>query len=384
MKDKDKNKDSLVTVAIHTYQKAQILKSILESEGIEAYIHNVNMLQPMVSAGVRVRINEVDLPRALDIIENISFEELNEEKVTKNKGKRERKKEILVPVDFSEYTLKTCKFAFGLAKQINCSVKLIHVYFSSYYPTSLPFGDTFTVQPKVEGMYKDVYENVELKMRDLVNQLKVEIAEGEIPDIHYSYTLREGLPEEEIVDYSKKICPYAIVMGTRGSNKKEQDLIGSVTAEVIEGCRTPIFAIPEDSQLSSISSMKNIVFLTNFQEREFLALAMLMEFIKNYPIKVSFVHVAKKEDRWNEIKLTGLENYFSEHYPNTETDYTVVDGNEGILEALEKFVTENTIEMISLSSSPRSIFARMFNPGIARRMLFHTNTPVLVLKSSSR
>ena len=378
MKDKEKNKDKLVTVAIHTYQKAQILKSILESEGIETYIHNVNLLQPMVSAGVRVRINEVDLPRALDIIENVKFDTTEEEKAKKHK----RKSEILVPVDFSEFTLKTCEFAFWLANEINCDLKLMHVYFSSFYPTSIPFGDTFAAQPAVEGMYKDIHENVERDMKKLVSQLNEKIAQDLLPNINYSYTLREGLPEEEIVSYSKKIRPYAIVMGTRGSNKKEQDLIGSVTAEVIEGCKTPIFAIPENSALRDISSMKNIVFLTNFQEREFVAIATLMEFIKNYPIKVSFVHVAKKEDRWNEIKLTGLNNYFKEHYPNILTDYTVIDGNEGIPEALEKFVNKNTIDMISLSSSPRNIFARMFNPGIARRMLFHTNTPMLVIKSS--
>lgn len=378
MKDKDKHK--LVTVAIHTYQKAQILKTILESEGVEAYIHNVNLLQPMVSAGVRVRINEIDLPRALDIIENVRFDELD----IKEESIKEKKREILVPVDFSEFTLKTCEFAFGLAKEVDCDIKLMHVYFSSFYPTSIPFGDTFTAQPTVEGMYKDIHENVEKQMKELVSKLNGKIAEGSIPDIHYSYTLREGLPEEEIVSYSKKNRPYAIVMGTRGSNKKEQDLIGSVTAEVIEGCKTPIFAIPENSHLLSMATMKNIVFLTNFQEREFLALATLMEFIKNYPIRVSFVHVAKKEDRWNEIKLTGLNNYFKEHYPNITTDYTVVDGNEGIPEALEKFVNDNTIDMISMSSSPRSIFARMFNPGIARRMLFHTNTPMLVIKSASK
>lgn len=380
MKDKeqDKNQDKLVTVAIHTYQKAQILKSILESEGIEAYIHNVNLLQPMVSAGVRVRINEVDLPRALDIIENIKFEEEDTEKLDKGT----RKNEILVPVDFSEFTLKTCEFAFWLAKEVNCEIKLMHIYFSSFYPASIPFGDTFTVQPTVEGIYQDVHEEVEQKMKDLVSQLNSKIAEGTLPSIDYTYALREGLPEEEIVSYSKKVKPYAIVMGTRGSNKKEQDLIGSVTAEVIEGCRTPIFAIPENSTLRDISSMKNIVFLTNFQEREFIAIATLMEFLKEHPIRVSFVHVAKKEDRWNEMKLTGLNNYFREHYPNVQTDYTIIDGNDGIPESLEKFVNENTIDMISLSSSPRNIFARMFNPGIARRMLFHTNTPMLVIKST--
>ena len=332
MTDKEKKNDKLVTVAIHTYQKAQIVKGILESEGIEAYIHNVNQLQPMVSAGVRVRINEVDLPRALDIIENITFEQVEEE----GKPVKEKKREILVPVDFSEYTLKTCEFAFELANEINCSVKLMHVYFSSFYPASIPFGDTFAVQPKAEGMYKDIYEDVERQMKELIGKLKVKIADGSIPNIHYSYILREGLPEEEVVDYSKRINPYAIVMGTQGSHKKDQDLIGSVTAEVIEACRTPIFAIPEKSPIHSIS------------------------------------------------KLTGLKNYFEEHYPKTETDYIVVDGNEGILEALEKFVNENTIDMISLSSSPRNIFARMFNPGIAKRMLFHTNTPMLVLKSSTR
>ena len=57
--------DKLVTLAILTYAKAQILKNVLENEGIETYIHNVNQKQPVVSSGVRVRIKESDLPHAL-------------------------------------------------------------------------------------------------------------------------------------------------------------------------------------------------------------------------------------------------------------------------------------------------------------------------------
>ena len=54
--------DKLVTLAILTYAKAQILKNVLENEGIETYIHNVNQIQPVVSSGVRVRIKESDFP----------------------------------------------------------------------------------------------------------------------------------------------------------------------------------------------------------------------------------------------------------------------------------------------------------------------------------
>ena len=59
--------EKLVTLAILTYTKAQILKNVLENEGIETYIHNVNQIQPVVSSGVRLRIKESDLPRALKI-----------------------------------------------------------------------------------------------------------------------------------------------------------------------------------------------------------------------------------------------------------------------------------------------------------------------------
>ena len=57
--------EKLVTLAILTYSKAQILKNVLENEGIEACIHNVNLIQPVISSGVRIRIRESDLPRAL-------------------------------------------------------------------------------------------------------------------------------------------------------------------------------------------------------------------------------------------------------------------------------------------------------------------------------
>ena len=40
-----------------------------------------------------------------------------------------------------------------------------------------------------------------------------------------------------IVEYAKENKPEMIVMGTRGAGKKEKELIGSVTAEVLDSCR---------------------------------------------------------------------------------------------------------------------------------------------------
>mgnify|MGYP000408817485 FL=1 len=76
--------------------------------------------------------------------------------------------------------------------------------------------------------------------------------------------LREGIPEEEILRYAKEYRPVIIIMGTRGKNQKDIDLIGSVTAEVIERSRVPVLAIPENTPFKQFSEVKRVAFITKF------------------------------------------------------------------------------------------------------------------------
>ncbi len=377
-KEGDLNDNKLVTVAIHTYEKAQILKTILEYEGIESVIHGINIIEPSVPGSVRVRIREKDLQNALRIIEQVDFtskldEDLEELEISNN--------EILIPVDFSDYTMSTCEFGFKLANDLNCKVKLIHAFFTPFYPAAIPFSDAFTLPAATDkDLYKDVKKKTENEMKALQTKIEEAISKGFIPKVSYSTVLTEGLPEEEIITYSKKMKPVAIVMGTKGKNAKELDLIGSVTAEVMDGCKTPIFAVPEEAKVRNISDIRKIVFLTNFQEREFKALDIMIKFFNKYPIKLYLAHIAKKDDVWNQIKLSGFQKFLSEKYPHIDTEYSLIDQASNLEVSIEQFVEEKKIDMISLSSSRRNIFARMFNPGIARRMLFHSDTTILVIK----
>lgn len=47
-KDHKHHEEKMVTVAIHTYERAHILKSFLESEGIPAVIHGIRMIEPVI------------------------------------------------------------------------------------------------------------------------------------------------------------------------------------------------------------------------------------------------------------------------------------------------------------------------------------------------
>ena len=106
--------DRLITVAIHTYDRAHQLKTLLESEGIAVTLQNVNLTNPSISAGIRVRIKECDLPQALRIIENIEI--LAPEAVRTLHD--ETHPSILVPIDFSDSSLKAALVAFRIAASL--------------------------------------------------------------------------------------------------------------------------------------------------------------------------------------------------------------------------------------------------------------------------
>ena len=369
--------DKLVTLAILTYAKVQILKNVLENEGIETYIHNVNQIQPVVSSGVRLRIKESDLPRALKITESSVW--LSEEVVGGKPAKVEKESnKVLIPVDFSNYSMKACEFGFNFAQNMGAEVVLLHIYFTPIYTTSLPYGDVFNYQIADEENVKNILQKVHADLNTLSNNIKEKVASGEFPNVKYSCVLREGIPEEEILRYSKENRPRIIIMGTRGKNQKDIDLIGSVTAEVIERSRVPVLAIPENTPFKQLSEAKRIAFITNFDQRDLIAFDTLIAALKLFHFSVSLIHLSDVKDTWNEIKLGGIKEYFQKQYPDLEIHYDVVM-NDDFLNSLDDYIKNNHIDIITLTTYKRNIFSRLFNPGIARKMIFHSDTPLLVI-----
>ena len=99
---------------------------------------------------------------------------------------------------------------------------------------------------------------------------------------------------------------------------------------------------------------------------------------KSFHFSVSLIHLAESKDTWNEIKLAGIKDYFQKQYPGLEIHYDVVM-NDNLLKGLDKYIKDNQIDIITLTSYKRNIFARLFNPSIARKMIFHSDTPLLVI-----
>ena len=121
--------DRLVTIAVHNYARAEVLKGRLNAEGIECYLRNVNLIHSAISGGVKVQVNERDMEKALRIVEKVS-EEYRKEKEDREATHPKKVQRILVPVDFSKYSQNACYYAIGLAEKLDAEIKLMHVYYN--------------------------------------------------------------------------------------------------------------------------------------------------------------------------------------------------------------------------------------------------------------
>lgn len=360
--------DKLVTLAIRTYQRAQMIKKVLEEEGIETVIHNLNLEHPEMAVGVRVRIKEADLPRALKIVEDMecAWETDKPSKTAKT---------VLIPIDFSDQIPKTVDFGFQMANSLDAEVVFLYVYFTPAFTISMN-NDVSTYSISDGELLRRVISSVNADMENMDNFVRRRISAGELPDIKFSFELKEGVPEDQILDYCKKYKPELVVMGSRGK-KISGELIGSVTAEVMETCDIPVFAVPMQMKLNEIKDIKRIAFITNFNQKDLIAVDKVITTFRHKDLEFFFIHAKEKKQAWDEIMLSGIKVYFQSHYPDVKTNYALVESTD-TPEKIDEFVASMQVDLLAFNSQKRNFFRRIFNPGLAYKMIYHSDTPLFI------
>ena len=354
----------LITVAIHTFERAVELKNTLEEEGIEVVLHNVNLDEKVLASGVRVRIRERDLPQALQIIES-------PETTTSDK------RCVLLPVDFSKYSLKSVRLGMEYARRTRGKVLLLHCYTSDRHTMSLPFGSDRYDSPEDDS--KVIKKNARQQMEDFVQMLNEKIAAGELPKVKIETKVKEGIPEEQILHYAQKYDVSLIVMGTSGTNRRRQNLIGSVAGEVMDACKFPIFTVPIGMPDVGLSDIMHVAFFSNLIQQDLLSFDRFARLFNMRGVDVTIIPVVDKKDRkLVDQSLQQLVQYCRDHYPEC-TFKTKRLPTKTFVDSFSQFAQDANIQLIAIPNKKSSIFSRLFNPSIAHRVLFQTDTPMLVI-----
>jgi len=368
--------DKLITIAVHNYARAEILRTRLESEGIECYLKNVNLIHSVVSGGVKVRVNSKDLEKALRIVEKVSDQFRDEYQTEQDVVQNRSVQRILVPIDFSDYSVNACRYAIGLAEKLNAEIKLMHVYYNPVV-NSMPLTDTYYYQVNMDEIIREIELRAKTNMEEFYRDLKEKIEMDNIQGVKLDYTLVRGIASEEIIAKSEEYKPDVIIIGTRGQGERENDLIGSVTSKIIEDTRVPVLVIPEDSLYQGVATI-NIMYTTNFDDSDYKALKKLIYIMSPFEFRLYCVHIgSEKNSAWDKAKMNTLKEKLYEQYADYEIECNLIQ-DEDFLKGMQEFIREKKIDIISLVTHKRSLISKLLNPSVARKVLFHTNIPFLV------
>lgn len=368
-----------ITIAIHTYEKAVALRALLEREGIQVEFRNVNIEHPVVASGVRVRISESDLPLALRIIEN---REIFTDTLVKP-GQTDTSKPILVPIDFSEESFAAAAYAFSLAARHNTQISLLHTYIDPYIAGSMQLTDSLTYELTDISAREKIERTAHTQMRHFADRLKDMIKNGKIPPAKFTTSVVEGVPEDIIADSARVNSPFMIVMATRGPRRKEIEMVGSVTAEVLDKCRIPVLVIPENgSHLSDLTdtSFKSILFFANLDQQDILALDSLYRIYPNVGNKVTIAHIPGKKRLSDASRqsLNAICDYSSQNFRGYSFVTEIIE-SDNIADDIRSLESGNRFDLFVVPNKKKNIFSRLFSPTLAHRVLFSSEIPMLVI-----
>lgn len=365
----------LVTIAIHQKEKAGLAKLILEQQGIPVVLKEMHEETPEhnLLLGYCVRVKKSDVSRALVIIGSHRLFINNDRETVKIDDGRAR---VLVAVDFSDYSLQACRAAFDVAKVINAKVKILNVFQNIRFPLHMPFGDALQDEAG-EGML----DRARRKMLTLCHEIEKNIEQGELPSVNYSYSLREGIVEEEIQNFVDEYKPALLVLGTKGLDNNTTDIIGNVTADIIEITNVPVLAVPLDTPVKKMDDIEHIGFLTNVDGRDLESFDAFVNALSYYKkIKVTLIHVNynAKGGRYSEEQLERVQDYFQKHYPDFNVGYKLIN-SDNLVEAVSEFVHKEKIAMLGLNTRKRNILGRLFRPSMSRKLL-NLKVSLLILR----
>jgi len=149
---------------------------------------------------------------------------------------------ILVPTDFSEYSLAVCDYLYPLTRRDEVGVHLLFVVpdpVNEVYYSGFGADPAYVLQDAIERADKELQIFIEHRLRDFQNVRRA---------------VRHGEPSREIVRYAREEKIDLVLMATHGRTGLSHVLMGSVAEKVIRHSPIPVLTVkPENLQTPRLS-----------------------------------------------------------------------------------------------------------------------------------
>ncbi|MFO7999914.1 MAG: universal stress protein [Marinilabilia sp.] len=284
---------------------------------------------------------------------------------------------ILVPVTFTDYSINALTYALTLAGKFPSSVTLLHC-FSEYEEIEEEENGGLKETADAAGVnVREQEQNARDRLVALCQSTINKMTSIQDKNIELQNRFEFGYPEDIIPAVSGEIGADVVIMGTKSKGETIKELLGSITSDVMKRAEVPVLAVPADSSID-LEKLSKVLFITDFSEKDYISMHKLIRLISPFHTiihSIKFVH--HRPDDSELRKMYRFKEYCESTYRNHELEFDYYQ-RDHFIEALEEYTTQNSIDLIAMTRRKRNMIAQLFSPEITRRILFHTDIPLLV------
>ncbi len=271
---------------------------------------------------------------------------------------------ILIPTDFSPHTANALAYAVQIAEQTKAQLHVLH----AYHVPIINQNAWTPVQTLVERSAK-------IASIQFSNQLKKGLSNIDLSNVSFKYHSTKHIEARSILQTVKQQNIDFLVLGTQASPPLLKVLFGNEVEHVIDRSKNcTILAVPERATYRSI---QEIVYATSLNAPEG-TLAQLRNFARLFGATVKFVHILEEKTRSYTKRLHHFKQKVQQVFERNTYKIITVE-SPYIDTALNNYVLQHGIDMVSMVERPKNILDRLFINSITKKMAFDSTVPVLIL-----
>lgn len=270
-------------------------------------------------------------------------------------------KTIIIPTDFSPIATNALHYGIDMAKAINASLLLLHVY---QVPVS--YSDVPIMLVSVDELKK----SAEAKLATL----KEEVEHITSHSVKVYTEARLGNVSDELESLCNKIRPFAVVMGSKGSSGLERVLFGSNTLSAIKHLTWPVICVPPGKNYGN--GIKKIGFACDFRDIVDTTPGLaIKDIVKAFNAEL---HVLNVDYHDQHFKPETPEQSALLHTMLEEVKpvYHFIEHRD-IEDGVNEFAEKNNLDMIIAIPKRHKLLQGIFKPSSTKQLIFQSHVPVM-------
>jgi nucleotide-binding universal stress UspA family protein len=273
---------------------------------------------------------------------------------------------FIVPIDFSDASKNAARYAAHITSTMaDATLILYNVY------ESLEYGSDSSPLSTAEG---------EDEARKSVVDIALQSVRTEISSLT---TANISIVSEKSNHFLDSLETYVlnndvqfIVMGTTGSTRLGEMIMGGNTLNIVKRRIVPVIVVPPNAR--SVSA-KNVMLLTDFKDTEFTVPIHTVKSVLNlfkprlHIVNVDHEHYVQISEAY-QAERTKLEEKLAEYNP----EFYFIRLFD-FLDAINQYVTDNQIDMILTFPRRHTFLANVFKTTSTVKLAYHSHVPLVAI-----